>query len=148
MCLISWSEHKQANKIIFFFLSVVCSYSQSVSLVDRPRLTLCDPMDYSMPGLLVHHQSPRFTPTHVQWVGDNIQQSHPMWSPSQPALNLSQHKGLFKWVSSSYQVAKVLEFQLQHQSFQRIIRTDLLAVQGTFKSLLQHHSSKASILEP
>ena len=75
-------------------------------------------------------------------------------SPSPPALNLSQHQGLFQWVSSSHQVAKVLEFQLQHQSFQWIFRTDffedwlvdLLAVQGTLKSLLQHHSSKASVL--
>ena len=75
-------------------------------------------------------------------------------SPSPPSLNLSQHQGLFKWVSSSHQMAKVLEFQLQHQSFQWTPRTyflrmdwlDLLAVQGTLKSLLQHHSSKASIL--
>ena len=75
-------------------------------------------------------------------------------SPSPPALNLSQHQGLFQWVSSSHQVAKVLEFQLQHQSYQWTPRTvsfrmdwlDLLAVQGTLKSLLQHHSSKASIL--
>ena len=70
----------------------------------------------------------------------------PLSSPSAPALNLSQHQGLFKWVSSSRQVAKVLEFQLQHQSFQWTPRTDLLTVQGTLKSLLQHHSSKASIL--
>ena len=80
--------------------------------------------------------------------------SHPLWSPSPPAFNLSQHQGLFKGVGSSHQVAKVLEFQLQHQSFQWTFRTDflqdglldLLAVQGTLKSLLQHHSAKASIL--
>ena len=83
-----------------------------------------------------------------------IQPSHPLSPPSPPALNLSQHQGLFKWVSSSHQVGKVLEFQLQHQSFQehsgqisfRVDWFDLLAVQGTLKSLLQHHSSKASIL--
>ena len=78
--------------------------------------TLCDPMNRSMPGLPVHHQLLEFTQTHVHWVGDAIQPSHPLSSPS-PALNLSQHQGLFKWVSSSHQVAKVLEFQLQHQSF-------------------------------
>ena len=88
-------------------------------------LTLCNHMDCSTPGLLVHHQLLEFTQPHVHWVGDAIQPSHPMSSPS-PALNLSQHQGLFKWVSSPYQVAKVLEFQLQHQSFQWIFRTDLL----------------------
>ena len=75
-------------------------------------------MNRSIPGLPVHHQLPEFTQTHVHWVGDAIQPSHPLWSPSPPALNLSQHQDLFKWVSSSHQVAKVLEFQLQHQSFQ------------------------------
>ena len=88
--------------------------------------TLCDPMNHSTPGLPVHHQLPEFTPTHVHWVGDAIQPSHPLSSPSPPALNLSQHQSLFKWVSSSHQVAKVLEFQLQHQSFQWTFRTDLL----------------------
>ena len=102
-------------------------------------------MDCSMPGLPVHHQLLEFTQTHIHWVHDAIQPSHPLSSPS-PALNCSQHQGLFKWVSSLHQVAKVLEFQLQHQCFQWIFRTDLLAVQGTLKSLLQHHSSKASIL--
>ena len=108
--------------------------------------TLCDPMDCSMPGLAVHHQLPEFTQTHVHWVGDAIQSSHPLWSPSPPTFNLSQHQGLFKWVSSSHQVAKELEFQLQHQSFQWVFRTDLLAVQGTLKSLLQYHSWVQSIL--
>ena len=98
----------------------------------------------SMPGFPVY-LLPELAQTHVHWVSDAIQPSHPLSSPS-PALNLSQHQGLFKWVSSSHQLAKVLEFQLQHQSFQWIPRTDLLAVQWTLKSLLQHHSSKASIL--
>ena len=82
--------------------------------------TLCDPMKRSTPGLPVHHQLPEFTQTHVHCVGDASQPSHPLSSPSPPALNLSQHQGLFKWLSSSHQVAKVLEFQLQHQAFQRI----------------------------
>ena len=88
--------------------------------------TLLDPMNRNTPGLPVHHQLPEFTQTHVHWIGDAIQSSHPLFSPSPPALNLSQHQGLFKWVSSSHQVAKVLEFQLQHQSFQWTPRTDLL----------------------
>ena len=75
-------------------------------------------MDCSMLGLPVHHQLPKPTQTHVHWVGDAIQPSHPLSAPSPPALNLSQHQGLFQWVSSSHQVAKVLEFQLQHQFFQ------------------------------
>ena len=77
-------------------------------------------------GLPVHCQLPEFTQTHVHWVGDTIQPSHPLSSPSPPAFNLSQYQGLFKWVSSSHQVVKVLEFQLQHQSFQWIFRTDFL----------------------
>ena len=88
--------------------------------------TLCNPMNHSTPGLPVHHQLPESTQTHVHWVGDAIQPSHPLWSPSPPALNLSQHQGLFKWVSSSHQVAKVLQFQLQHQSFQWTPKIDLL----------------------
>ena len=87
--------------------------------------TLCDPMDCSTPGLPVYHQLPEFTQTHVHWVSDAIQPSHPLSYPSPPAFDLSQHQSLFKWVSSSYQVAKVLEFQLQHQSFQWTPRTDL-----------------------
>ena len=79
--------------------------------------TLCDHKDCSTPGLPVHHQLPEFAQTHVHWVGDAIQPSHPLSSPS-PTFNLTQHQGLFQWVSSSHQVAKVLEFQLQHQSFQ------------------------------
>ena len=87
--------------------------------------TLCNPTDCSTPGLPVHHQLLEFTQTHVYWVSDAIQPSHPLSSPS-PAFNLSQYQGLFKWVSSSHQVAKVLEFQLQNQSFQWMFRTDFL----------------------
>ena len=110
-------------------------------------------MDYSTPGFPVHHQLLKLAQTHIHWVGDAIQPSHPLLSPSPPALNHSQHQGLFKWVSSSHQVAKVLEFQLQHYPSNehlglifRMDWLDLLAVQGTLKSLLQHHSSKVSIL--
>ena len=88
--------------------------------------TLCDPMNCSMPGLPVHHQLPEFTQTHVHQVGDAIQPSHPLLSPSPPAPNPSQHQSLFQWVSSSHEVAKVLEFQLQHQSFQWTPKTALL----------------------
>ena len=88
--------------------------------------TLCDPMNLSTPGLPVHHQLLESTQTYVYWVSDAIQPSYPLLSPSPPALNLSQQQGLFKWVSSLHQVAKVLEFQLQHQSFQWTPRTDLL----------------------
>ena len=113
-------------------------------------------MDCGTPALPVHHQLPELTQTHVHRVGDAIQPSNPLPSPSPPAFNLSQQQGLFQRVSSSHQVAKLLEIQLQHQSLQWIYSglisfrmgwLDLLAVQGTLKSLLQHHhSSKASAL--
>ena len=111
-------------------------------------------MNRSMLGLPVHHQFMESIQTYVLWVGDALQPSHPLLFPSPPALNLSQNQGLFQWVSSSHQVDKVLEFQLQLSpsnehtgliSF-RMDWLDLLVVQGTLKSLLQHHSSKASIL--
>ena len=88
------------------------------SLVAQSCPTLCDPMNRSTPGLPVHHQLPEFTQTHVHLVGHTIQPSHPLLSPSPPAPNPSQHQGLFQWVNSSHEVAKVLEFQPQHQSFQ------------------------------
>ena len=88
--------------------------------------TLCEPMDCSTPGYPVHHQLPELAQTHVYQVGDSIQPFYPLSSPSPPAFNLSQHQCLFQWVSSSHQAAKVLELQLQHQSFQRILRTDFL----------------------
>ena len=94
--------------------------SVQFSSVAQSCLTLCDPVNRSTPGLPVHHQLPEFTHTHVHRVGDAIQPSHPLSSPSPPAPNLSQHQGLFQWVNSSHEVAKVLEFQLQHQSFHRL----------------------------
>ena len=96
------------------------------STVAQSSPTLCNPVNHRTPGLDVHYQLPEFTQTHVHWVGDAIQPSHPLSSPSPPAFTLSQHQGHFKWVSSSHQVAKVLEFQLQNQSFQWTPRTDLL----------------------
>ena len=81
-------------------------------------LTLCNPMNRSMPGLPIHHHLPEFTQTHVHRVGDAIQPPHSLSSPSPPAPSPSQHQGLFQRVNSSHEVGKVLEFQLQHQSFQ------------------------------
>ena len=106
------------NQINKFFFKKFSSVAQSCP-------TLCNPVNLCTPGLPVHHQLPESTETHVHWVGDVIRPSHPLSSLS-PALNLSQHQGLFQWVSSSHQVAKGLEFQLQHQSFQWTPRTDLL----------------------
>ena len=88
--------------------------------------TLWDPVDCSVPGFPVFHHLLEFAQPHVHWVGDAIQPSHPLSSSSPPVCNLSQHQGLFQWVSSSHQVAKVLELQFQHQSFQWIFRTDFL----------------------
>ena len=107
------------NKFFAFVFSLISS-------VPQLRLTLCDIMNRSTPGLPVHHQLPEFTLTHIHQVSDAIQPSLPLSSPFPPALSLSQHQGLFQWVSSSHQVAKVLEFQLQYQSFQWTPRTDLL----------------------
>ena len=92
--------------------------SVQYSSVAQSCLTLCNPMNHSTPGLLVHHQLPEFTQTHVHQVGDAIQPSHPLQSPSSPAPNPSKHQGLFQWVNSSHEVAEVLEFHLHYQSFQ------------------------------
>ena len=96
------------------------------SPVAQSCLTLCDPMDCSTSCFSVHHQLLELSQTQVHWVGNAIQPSHPLLSPSPPIFNLAQHQGLFKWGSSSHQVANVLEFQLQHQSFQWIFGTDFL----------------------
>ena len=96
------------------------------SSVTQSCPTICDPMNCSTPGLPVHHQLPEFTQTHVHQLGDAIQPSHPLLSPSPPAPNPSWHQGLFQWVNPSHEVAKVLEFQLQHKSFHWAPRTDLL----------------------
>ena len=96
------------------------------SSVTQSCLTLCNPMDCSTPGFPIHHQLLKLAQTHVHRVSDAIQASHPLLSPSPHAFNLSQHNGLYRWVSFSHQVAKVLEFQLQLQSFQWIVRIDFL----------------------
>ena len=117
------------------------------------HVQLCDTMDCSMPVFPAHHQLPEPTRTHVHWVSDTIQPSHPVSSLSPPIFNLSHHQGLFKWVSYSHQVAKVFSLNISLSSEYsgwnsfRIDWLDLLAVQGTLKSLLQYHSSKASILQ-
>ena len=130
-----------------YYLSV--RPDQSLNLV-----RLCDPMDCSTPGLPFHCQLPEFTQTHVHWVSDAIQPFHPLSSPSPPAVSLSQHQGLFQWVSSSIRWRKYWSFSFSTSpsneysgliSF-RMDWLDLFAVQGTLKSLLQHHSSKASTL--
>ena len=100
--------------------------TKTVSSFTQSCLTLCNPIDCSTPGFPVHHQHLEFTQTHVHRVSDAIQPSHPLSSLSPPAINLSQHQGLFQWVSSLHQVAEVLEFQLHHQTFQWIFRTDFL----------------------
>ena len=103
-CYIAINRHEvsQVSDVIQHAIRMFSSV-QSLSHVQ-----LCNPMDCSPPDLPVHHQLLEFTQTHVHWVGDAIQPSHPLSSPSPPVLSLSQHQGLFKWVSSSYQVAKVL----------------------------------------
>ena len=106
--------------------SIFIVASVRFSSVAQSCPTLLNPMDCSTPGLLVHHQLLEFTQTHICWVGDAIQPSHPLSPPSPPALNSSQHQGHLQWVSSSHQVVKVLEFQLQHQSFQWTLRADFL----------------------
>ena len=114
---ISFSNLCMSSSGMYQFSSV--QFSRSV-------VSNCNLMDFSTPDLPVHHQFPKFTQTLVHGVSDALQPSHPLSSPFPPTFYLSQHQGLFKWVSSLHQVAKVLEFQLQHQSFQRIFRTDFL----------------------
>ena len=131
------------------------NYSVQFSSLPQSCPTIWDPMNRSMPGLPVHHQLPEFTQTHVHWVSDAIQPSHLLSSPSPLTFNLFQHQGLFKWVSSSYQVAKILDFSFSlnpSKEYSGLISFkmdwfDPLAVQGTLKSLFQHHNSKASILQ-
>ena len=126
------------NKLVFLSRFFVCMFSSVAQLCP----TLRNPMNHSTPGLPVHHQFPEFTQTHVHWVSDAIQPFHPLSSPSPPALNLSQHQGLFQWVGSSHQVAKVLDFSFSISpsneysgliSF-RMDWLDLLAVQDSQES--------------
>ena len=137
----------------FWHIGQENKHKQFIS-VTQLCLTLCNPMDCSTPDLPVHHQLIEFTQTHVHWVDDAIHPSHPLSTPSSSSFSLSQHQGLFKWVSSLHQMAKYWSFSFSISpsnvhpeliSF-RMDWLDLLAVQGTLKTLLQHHSSKASIL--
>ena len=129
--MICWTIKKvrefQQN-IYFCFIDYTKAFDcVQFSSVSQLCPTLCDPMDCSTPGFPVHHQLQEFTQTHLHQVKNR--QTYPTFSSSlisSPAFNLNQHQGLFQWVSSSHQVARVLEFQLQHQSFQWIFRTDLL----------------------
>ena len=126
--ILLYVEKYICQKFIYLSLSLYIYIHISVqfSSVAQSCPTLWDPMNRSTPGLPVHHQLPEFTQTHVYQVSDAIQPSHPLSSTSPPAPNPSQHQGLFQWVNSLHEVAKVLEFQLQLQSFQRTPSTDLL----------------------
>ena len=117
----AFSQSPRVGPVFF-----MCFSSVQFSSVVQSCPTLCNPMNRSTPGIPVHHKLPEFTQTHAHRVSDAIQTSHPLSSPSSPVPNPSQHQGLFQWVNTSHEVAKVLEFQLQHQSFQWTPRTDLL----------------------
>ena len=151
-CL-SWLCKVLSTQLIFLTIEHWTLFYFGISSI---QFSCSDISDSLRPHESQHTRPPCLSPTpgvhpnHVHWFGDATQTSHPLSSPSPPALNLSQHQGLFQWVSSSQQVAKVLEFQLRHHpsnahpgliSF-RMDWLDLLAVQGTFKSPLQHHSEK------
>ena len=109
---------------IKLFSILIFIFPVQFSSVTQSCLILCDPMVCSMPCFTVHHQLPELAQTCLHWVSDAIHPSHPLSSPSSPAFNLPQHQDFFQWVSSSHQVAKVLEIRLQHQSFQWIFRTE------------------------
>ena len=124
----NWEIKRKAINIdrLTWFLNWLardCTHQDPSSVQPLCRVWLCDPMDCSMPGFPVYHQLLELAQTQVHWVGNAIQ---PLSSLSPPAFNLTQNQGLFQWIISSHQMAKVLEFQLQHQSFQWTPRTDLL----------------------
>ena len=133
MCL-PYRLDKQSGEYLIF---AGCSVPQS-------HLTLCNPMDYATPGSPVLHHLPEFAQTHVHWVGDAIQPSHPLLSPSLPAFKFSQHQSPLQWVSSSHQVAEVLELQLQHQPFQWIFRADFLSDRLIWSPCHPRDSQKSS----
>ena len=154
LCDLPWAPKGRFKQLLIKGGAAKKPPEARLRFVTQSYPTLCNPVDCSTPGLPVHHQLPGLAQTHIHWVGDAIQLSHPLSPPSAPALNLSHHQDLFQWVSSLHQVTKVLEFQLQHQSFQWTPRTDLLynGLVGSpcsprdSQESLQHHSSKASIL--
>ena len=136
-----FSKRNEINSILFLWTTI-----QQLS-----HVRICDPMDCSTPGFSVHHQLPEPTQTHVHHVSDAVQPSHPLSSPSLSAFNLSQHQCIQR-LSSSNQVAKVLiSAAMKLNEYLKLISfrmdwVDLLALQGTLKSHLKHHSSKASVL--
>ena len=148
LCCCPWERHNHHHH--------QCNcYSVQFSSVAQLCPALCDPMDCSTPGFPVHHELLELAQAHVHWVGDAIQPSHPLLSPSPPAFNLSEHQGLFQGSVLCIRWPKCWSFNFSIKpsneysgliSF-RINWLDLLAVQGTLKSLLQHYSSKASILQ-
>ena len=119
-------QQRMARDMGCLFLPSSIQHQHQFSSVAQLCPTLCNPMNCSMPGHPVHHQLLEFIHTHVHRVSDAIQPSHPLSSPSPPAPNPSQHQSLFQGVNPSHEVAKVLEFQLHHQSFQWTPRTDFL----------------------
>ena len=126
-----WIKVARMDILVFFLIFTIlydvnCRFVIHFSSITQSCPTLCDPMYCSTPGFPVHHQLPELAQTPVHWVSDAIQPSHALLSPSPPTFIFAQHQGLFQWISSSNQVAKVLEFQRQHQSFQWILRTDFL----------------------
>ena len=153
IALTIWTFVGKVMSLLFNMLSRLVSVQ--LSSVAQSCPTLCDPMNCSMPGLPVHHQLPESTETHVHRVGDVTQPSHPLLSPSPPALNLSQHQGLFEWVNSFIRWPKYWNFSFSIRPsseysgliYFRMDWLNFLAVQRTLKCLLQHHSSKASILQ-
>ena len=143
-----WSiSFKNCESLYSILVTYIISSVQSLNCVQ-----LFETHGLQHAGFPVHHQLPELAQTHVHQVGDAIQPSHPLSTHSPPAFNLSQHQGLFKWVSSLHQVAKVLEFQFQHQSFQLIFRTNFLQYWLVWspcsprdsQESSQHHSSKVS----
>ena len=133
----------------------VCTWCPEFSSVAQSCPTLCDPINRSMPGLPVHHQLLELTQTHVPWVGDAIQPSHPLLSPSAPTLNLSQHQGLSQWVGFSHQVARVSNgasaspsaLPVNNQGWFPLGLTGLISLLSKGLSGVYHHNSKASILQ-
>ena len=134
-------------------LTTLVAFDIQFSSVAQVCLNLCNPVNCSMPGLPVHHQLPKFTPTHVHWVGDAIQPSHPLSSPSSPAFNLSRHHSLFLmnqlYASGGQSIAASASVLLMSiQDWFPLGLTDSISLQSKWLwSLLQHHNSKASILQ-
>ena len=135
-CILHYVSSSNTEILIFVYLQF--------SSVTQLCPVLCEPMDCSTLGFSVHHQLPEIAQTHVHWVSDDIQQPHPLLSPAPPAFNISQHQSIFQRGSSLHQVARLLKFQLQHQSFQWI--SSLLQVAKVLELRIQHQSNEYSEL--